>query len=378
MKKPIKLMFVIDFIDVLEGTETQLVRLIENLSAVRYSIYLICLRNSNWIQTHKDNLSCQVKIFNIFKLKNPATLLQIFLLIRYIIKIKPRIVLTFFPLSNILGVFAARLANVGIIMSSRRDHGLWLKNKAALLALKAANKYVKKIIVNSILVKNLTLIKENVDQKKIDVIYNGLDISHLKKNYTKAIALKKELGIDPNNKIVGILAGLRSMKRHETFIKAAAEICRSRNDISFLIVGDGPLRSDLENLCKGLNLQENLHFLGRQEDIVLYLSLFDIGVNCSSAEGLSNAIMEYMAFDIPCIVTNNGGNPELIKNNINGYTFPLNDHKKLAKLILSLLNDTQKQEQFTLQSRKIIRDMTISKMIKEYDNRFTKLLEMCL
>ena len=374
-QKPIKLLFIIDFIDVLEGTETQLIRLIENLNKDRYSIYLICLRSSEWIQQHKNTLPCQVEIFNIFKLKNPATILQIFLLIRYIKKVRPHIVLTFFPLSNILGVFAARLANVRIIMSSRRDSGLWLEGKIALLFLKLANTLVTKIIVNSIIVKELACDKESVNRSKIDVIYNGLDFSVLGKDNDKARVLKKELGIAPENKIVGILAGLRPMKRHEIFIKAAAEIQKSRNDITFLIVGDGPLRGDLENMSKALNLKKSCYFLGRQEDTIPYLSLFDIGVNCSSAEGLSNAIMEYMALDIPCIVTNSGGNTELIKDGINGYTFELNDHGKLENLILRLLNDKQKQEEFIFQSRKIIIDMTIGKMVDEYDRCFTKLLE---
>jgi L-malate glycosyltransferase len=73
------------------------------------------------------------------------------------------------------------------------------------------------------------------------------------------------------------------------------------------------------------------------------LELIDIGVNRSSMEGLSNAIMEYMASGVPCIVSNAGGNPELIENGVNGYTFELDNTSELANHIINLLDNKELQ-----------------------------------
>ena len=74
-----------------------------------------------------------------------------------------------------------------------------------------------------------------------------------------------------------------------------------------MIVGDGPRRKSLEALCNKVRVSDYIHFVGNQTDIRPYLKLFDVGVNCSANEGLSNAIMEYMLHGVPCIVSEAGG-----------------------------------------------------------------------
>lgn len=374
--KKVRVMFIIDFLYTLSGgTENQLVKIIKNLDRNKYDLHLLTLRESMWIKNNRRKLNCIVRSYHVDKLKNPGNILLFIRLVKYIRQIAPDIVVTFFPLSNIFGVIAARFAKVTSIISTRRDYGLWL-NKRSIYSLRFANRFIKGIVSNSQSVKELTSVEEHVESSKIRVIYNGLDIHDFRSCKNRGYLMKKELGILPDSKVVGIVANLRPMKRHETFLKSAKFVLKVRPDVNFVIVGDGPLRTDIEALTAKLGIKDYVHLVGRQEDVLPFLSIFDIGVNCSANEGLSNAIMEYMAYGVPCIVSKAGGNSELIENGINGHTFELDNHKELAERILNLLDDKEKQEKFASNSReKILNQLTIDKMINEYDNYFIQMLE---
>ena len=372
--KKVKIMFVIDFIyKTTGGTENQLVKLINNLDSDKYEIYLLSLRNTPWIIENRNKLKSEVKAFNynVFNHKDLGNIISFFKITKYIKEVNPDILLTYFRTSYILGTFAARLAGIGNIISTRRDYGLWLDDKRYIYILKLANKFVRGIIVNSHAVKELTSRKEKFDDSRIYVIYNGIDIDNFKHNGNSRESLKQKLGIPLNHCVVGIVAGLRPMKRHVTFLKAAERILKEKNNKHFVIVGDGPLRKDLEELSKELGIYEHIHFVGWQRDVISYLSIFDIGVNCSSNEGLSNAIMEYMAYGIPCIVSRAGGNEELIKNGVNGLTFELDNDEHLANMVIMLLENDKMKKEFVESSRKIIEnEFSVERMIENYDRLF--------
>ena len=367
-------MFIIDFIHGLAGgTENQLVKLINNLPTHKYDLYLVSLRTTQWLKKNASQLKCTTQTFNVIKLKNPLSIISFISVFRYI-KIKsPDVVVTFFPLSNIAGVFIAKLAGVKLILSTRRDYGLWL-NQWSIPLLKIANNWVTRIVVNSHKVKELICRKEYCDSSKIDVIYNGIELNDFKEKEIDGESRKDLLGIPPQSKVVGIVGGLKPMKRHRTFLQAAQVVLHTQPDTHFVIVGDGHLRSELENFSSELGIAEKVHFAGSQKDVRPYLSLLDIGVNCSANEGFSNAIMEYMAYGVPCIVSSAGGNPELIDDHVNGYTFGLDNHAELAQCIIRLLDDTITRRQFIAASQNRIQDLSVHKMIAQYDNYFTELV----
>jgi glycosyltransferase involved in cell wall biosynthesis len=286
---------------------------------------------------------------------------------------KPDIVHTFFPAANIIGVLAARLAGVKNIVSSRRDYGEWM-NHRYLLVTKFANRFVKRIIANSNQVREMTEEKEIVNNGKIEVIYNGIDLK-LFKNIRRDYSFKKRLNIPENDRVVGIIANFKPVKNHYTFIKAAKKILSIKNDVSFLLIGGGEIKEEIERLGHSLNIAEKLYFTGRQKDIISYLSIIDVGVNCSKREGLSNAVIEYMAAGVPCVVSNVGGNPDLITNNVNGYLFKFDDHNELAALILKLLTDNDVRNKFITNARnKIEKEMGLETMLSNYQTFYQSLV----
>lgn len=374
-RKKIKILFMIDFLyEPVGGTENQLIKIINNLNNKKYDIHLLSLRNTPWIKENRSYLKCNKLTYDIIKLKNPRSIVCFFLILLDFIKIKPDIVMTFFPLSNILGVILARFARVKFVFSTRRDYGMWLERRDLFL-LKIANRFVSRIVTNSCCVKDLTSKAEKFDVSKIDVIYNGVELNDRPVYSEDKLSLKRKLRIPTDSQVVGIVAGLKPMKRHSTFLKAAQHVLETRPNVRFVIVGDGPLRKNLEDLTAQLKIGASVHFVGSQEDIIPFISIFDLAVNCSANEGLSNAIMEYMAFDVPCIVSNAGGNSELIENEFNGYTFELDNEEELAERIKILLDDKEKQQEFVENSkRKILDQFTLDKMINNYDKYFSNIL----
>jgi glycosyltransferase involved in cell wall biosynthesis len=374
----VKLMFCIDFIfGSTEGTENQLIKMINNLDHNKYEIFLLCLRNTPWLEENKLRLKCSVTAFNYNESnhKDPRNLISIWKTVKHMKEVKPDIVIVFFKVSYFLGVVAARLAGVKSIISTRRDYGLWYDDKS-LHVLRIINRLLQGIITNSQQVKDLTCSKEHIDPAKVHVIYNGIEAEVFCFPSGPDLLLKESTGIPLNNKVIGLTAGLRTMKNHKTFLYAAKRVLEVKADVSFVLIGDGHLREELENYAKDLAIRQSVYFLGWQTDVPRYLSFFDIGVNCSSMEGLSNAIMEYMASGIPCIVSDAGGNSELIKNGDNGYTFTVGDGDALAELILSLLQDDQKQKNFATRSKTIVQNhMTIQAMISSYEKYFDKIVE---
>jgi len=373
MKNKIKVTYIVDvFTTNMAGTENQVIKMINGLDKKLFDIQLICLYSHPWFEKNAGVLQCNTTVINIKYFKQISTYLNLVKLIRHLKQSGPDIVHTFLPVSNIVGVFAAKIAGVESILSSRRDYGEWMSRRYS-IATKLANRYTDAIVTNSNEVKQLTEREENIPDKKIHVILNGLDLEKFKPNKPDLL-LKKQMDIPADNKVIGIIANFRPMKHHETFIKAAREISLARPDVSFLLLGDGELMHETQELARHLNIIQHCHFLGRQENIARFISLMDMSVNCSKQEGLSNALMECMAAGVPCIVTNSGGNPDLITHNFNGYTFDLDDYKTLARLALELLENHASRERFVQNARgKIEKEMDLNTMLSNYERLYETL-----
>jgi glycosyltransferase involved in cell wall biosynthesis len=235
---------------------------------------------------------------------------------------------------------------------------------------------VKKIIANSSQVKELTRKREKACDGKVEVILNGIDMSKFKK-VERDLVLKRRLKIPGDDKVVGIVANFRPMKHHHIYLKAAVEILKVRDDVSFVLIGQGELEQEVTTLGQSFKIGHKLYFTGPQSDVLPFLSIMDVGVNCSEREGLSNAVMEYMATGVPCVVSDAGGNPDLITHDKNGYVFQLDDYKALADLVLRLLDDESTRQRFTKNAReKIEKEMSIGAMLSQYEELYRSLSGM--
>lgn len=370
-----KVVFLIDELDSeLAGTENQLMKLVRGLSRDKFDVHLICLRNHRWFSENRATFPCPTHVVEASKFKRPQTYANLFRLVSLLRQLSPDVVHTFFPVSNIVGVAAARIARVPAIVSSRRDYGEWMVAHY-LWVTRLVNHFVTRIVTNSSQVKQLTVEKEDVKAGQIEVIPNAIDTTRFR-DLAVCWELKQSLGIPTSHKVVGIVANYRPMKRHETFIRIAREVLNVRDDVDFILIGQNaagiPIRESLEQMGRNLGIHDRLHFVGAQRDVKPFLSILDVGVNCSEGEGLSNAIMEYMAAGVPCVIANSGGNPDLVTSGVNGILFDLDDYHAATTHILSLLSDRVLRDRLVAAAReRLEREMSLSAVIARYEKFYS-------
>jgi glycosyltransferase involved in cell wall biosynthesis len=175
-----------------------------------------------------------------------------------------------------------------------------------------------------------------LNQKNI-VIHNGIDKSAFYPLSLQEIQLKRKkilFNYQFQQDIIYISVGnFTPFKDYETTLKALSLI-KLHKSFYFLIIGDGPGRNDLKNLVTHLNLNDNVLFLGKIEDVYTYLKISDVFIHSSRGEGLSNAILEAMFAGLPIIATDVGGTSELVYSG-SSYLFNYKDSMSLAQILLN-------------------------------------------
>ena len=216
-----------------------------------------------------------------------------------------------------------------------------------------------------------------IPSRKIRVIYNGVNPARVSATTDDAVAASNGLGIPSDAPVVGIVASLQTAKDHRTFLRAAERVGRSHPAAHFVIVGDGELRAELEELSRRLGIDGKTHFTGNQARISPLISAFDVAVLSShDHEGCSNFILEAMGLGKPVVCTDVGGNPELVKNGENGFVVPPKDPEKLADAVTRLLADRALGETLGLQGReRFNREFTLPTMVKNYEDLYLELWE---
>ncbi len=175
--------------------------------------------------------------------------------------------------------------------------------------------FAKRIIAISAAVKDHAIQNYKIPAEKINVVYNGTDekLFDLTNKIDARHQLREDLGVDEKTICISHVANLYASKRHDIFIEMAKQIInRGRENIHFLIVGDGPESSKLKKLTKDLCLETYIHFLGNRSDVPKILLGSDLAVVCSRWEGFGRGVVEAYAAEIPVVAVRVGAIPELM------------------------------------------------------------------
>jgi glycosyltransferase involved in cell wall biosynthesis len=174
--------------------------------------------------------------------------------------------------------------------------------------------------------------------KRIEVIENGIEVQR----YGPAADIaqqKRKLGLDPRRRYVAHVARHHKVKDQPTLLRAFALTAADVPDADLLMVGDGPLRGDLERLARELKIEHRVHFLGVRSDIPDLLKAVDIFALTSVSEAASLTLMESMATGVPVVVTNVGGNPEIVRHEREGLLVDRGDAAGFAAAFRRLFQD---------------------------------------
>lgn len=177
---------------------------------------------------------------------------------------------------------------------------------------------------------------------KSHVIYNGYDFNRLQNISTfDSIAAKWNI---KNTQVVGMVGAFEPRKDYDMFIKTGISILSARSDVVFMAIGGGSLLDEMKNKVPD-SIRSRFIFTGITRDVEDIIQLFDIGVLISNravhGEGISNAIMEYMAQKKPVVANDNGGNSEIIEHEKTGFIISDNQSNHLISHINYLLDNPE-------------------------------------
>lgn len=261
----------------------------------------------------------------------------------------------------IFGSIASRWAGVRYV-TSRRDlsqiypaHKLWLMRRADAGA--------KAVVVNAEAVRDSVLATGGVPASKIHVVPNLFDMAEFRQLAEQPFSLAANL---PPGELVGLVSRLDSEKDIATFLKAAAIVAARRPGTGFVVAGHGPERKNLEKLAAELGIASRVVFLGDVAEIPSLLKRLRVGVLVPKAnEGLSNSILEYMAAGLPVVVTDCGGNRELVIDGETGILVRPGDSAATATAIERLLSGSEQAARMGARGQSVVAERHSPNIIVE-------------
>ena len=165
---------------------------------------------------------------------------------------------------------------------------------------------------------------------------------------------RKKLNLPDNVPIIIFVGRLHPNKNLTMLLKVAASLKQRSLGFQLYIVGDGPQYESLLDMVENENLADAVHLVGVSDQIALWLQAADVFVLSSLTEGMSNALLEAMAYGLPVVVTDVGGNKDMVIDGENGYRVPLDDVKQFASCLERLLRDSDLRQSMSAAGRGLV------------------------
>lgn len=258
----------------------------------------------------------------------------------------PQIVHTHLFKSDFHGRLAARIAGVPVVISTLHNADGWAKQWPLGPIYGSTAVFTDKLIAVSDDVKKYHIEITKVPENKVIVIENGIQVQKFHDPAVLKGKIRAEFNIDNDILLFGIIARLKPQKDHVTFLKAASLILKKLPNARFLIIGDGPLHSDLQELAAELNISRAVIFTGLRDDIVNILAEIDVLVFSSVWEGLPVTLLEGMAAGKPVAGTKISGIDGPAVDQETALLVPVKDPEALAKVCIQLGEDPGLRRRF--------------------------------
>jgi len=346
------------------GSERQFVALAQSLNPAAFHVQPGCIQRRGAFLADLGRVPEFPLGGSLFGLNSLWTRLR---LAQYLHRNRITVAHAFDFYTNLTLIPAARLAGVPVVIGSQRQLGDLLSHSKS-RAQAAVFRWCDVVVCNSHAAAD-RLVEQGLRKSRVVVIGNGLPAS----------AFCETVPALPRGKAllrVGMIARMNMpFKNHKVFLRAAARLCGRFPSLEFVLVGDGPLRPELEREADSLGLKDHALFLGDRQDIAAVLASLDVSVLPSSSESLSNAILESMAAGVPVVASRVGGNPELVSTD-RGMLVAPDDDKALADAIESLLRDSAMRIALGANAKRFVQaNFTVEQMHRRYEELYAELLE---
>jgi glycosyltransferase involved in cell wall biosynthesis len=323
------------------GAEVMLLRLLKQLQGSVYDPYVVGLTEPGEISEQLQSLGVPVEALAMRRgAPNPTAVLKVARILR---RVRPDVVQTWMYHADLTGGLAARMAGnppVAWGLHSGNVSSTVIK-RHTLMTIRACAR------LSSHLPTAIVSCAESTRQQhagfgyaedKMLVIPNGFDLNVFRPDPSARVAVRRELGLEEDDRLVGVVARFHPQKDHRTFVDAAKIVAAHRDDAHFLFAGDD-LTWDNAEVVRWIDeagIRSRCHLLGRRNDVPRIQASLDVGcLSSQGGEAMPLTIGEAMASGVPCAVTDVGDAALLAGET--GRVAPPRDPAALAAAIEGLL-----------------------------------------
>jgi len=346
------------------GSERQFTVLAQNLKPPQFQTHVGCVSRRGPLAHHFPDAPQFPLGGSLYGWQSLRTRLN---LSRHLRQHRVQVAHAFGFYTNLTLIPAARLARVPVVIGSHRQLGD-LMTPAQFRTQAAAFRWCDAVVCNSQAAAD-RLLATGLSPSKIAVIGNALPVEAFA---ATPAALPKPPGVLR----VGMVARMNHRyKNHSGFLRIAAQIHQRMANVEFVLVGDGPLRQDLEREAASLGLGASAILLGDRQDMPAVLASLDVAVNTSDSESLSNVILEAMAAGLPVVAYSVGGNSELLSPE-RGALIAGGNETSFADAVEKLLADSALRQQMGRNARRLAQEnFSLDRVRQRYVELYTTLLE---
>jgi len=311
--------------------------------------------------------------------KNNRDLYGYIRLFRFLKKQKPDILNCWLPSANLYGTVIGRAAGIHSIITSIRNVDDWKPWYYSLLD-RIVLRMSDAIVVNSNIAKSYSINSLGFDSSKFIKINNILPEKLLSyESNSHARVLRSELlpNVSKNDFVILVVNRLHEEKRTLSVLNIFHSLKSRKLPVKLVIIGQGEEYGKINKIRNNSEYSDDIYLLGWKDNVYDYMCISDVFVLLSVREGMSNSLMEAQYLGTPAIVTDAGGNSELVSDQLTGYLVPKYGYENMVvEHIQVLINDQYKFNSLKENSKKnILAKFSIKKTVSAYDELYSSLVK---
>lgn len=354
------------------GIERRLVAVLPRLNRELFDVSLVCVRERGVLADELEAAGVPVTVIPFRKRWDLRAMGELAALMR---ERQIDIVHSHMYRSNLPATVAARLAGVKHVWGQVHNVGTWETSRQAFMD-RLLCRWREGMIAVSDRVRQDVMDKLRLPERRVKLIYNGVDIARFAGAQARREAMRGQLGAGEGDMVFLFAARLVEQKRCTDFLEALGRLQAQPGGerVKAWILGDGPLMADLQAQAARLPRPEGARFFGKLSKVEDYMGAADAFVLPSTKEGFSNALVEAMASGLPCVASDVGGNAEAVRDGVEGFIIPPLAVDRLSVAMETMWRDQPRRRAMAQAAAQRAQLYSLDNMVGEVERFYLELM----